>query len=193
MRSICPDAQVYKYNLPGKAIPGIEKAIEDGQIFKTDAATLRAFHSPGHTEDHMSFVLQEEGAMFTGDNVLGHGTAVFEDLKVYLQSLHNMRGQFAGRAYPAHGAVIEGGPQKISEYIAHRQQREEEVLRALKDFKGDANPMDIVKVVYRDVPENLHEPAAGGVRQVLGKLEVDGKVGRSGGERWHIIAAQSLL
>lgn len=40
--------------------------------------------------------------MFTGDNVLGHGTAVFEDLAVYLDSLSRMREQFHGRAYPGH-------------------------------------------------------------------------------------------
>lgn len=40
--------------------------------------------------------------MFTGDNILGHGTAVFEDLAVYLDSLSCMRGQFHGRAYPGH-------------------------------------------------------------------------------------------
>ena len=193
LRSLCPDAQVYKYNLAGKVIPGIEKPIEHGQIFKTDGATLRAFHCPGHTKDHMSFILSEEQAMFTGDNVLGHGTAVFEDLNVYLQSLHHMRKQFSGRAYPGHGALIEDGPRKISEYIAHRQQREEEVLRALKDFDDDATPMEIVKIVYQDVPKNLHEPAAGGVRQVLEKLKVDGKVTKSGGERWQIVAGQSSL
>ena len=50
----------------------------------------------------MAFVLEEENAMFTGDNVLGHGTAVFEDLAVYLDSLTRMREQFHGRAYPGH-------------------------------------------------------------------------------------------
>lgn len=63
---------------------------------------MRAFHCPGHTTDHMAFVLEEENAMFTGDNVLGHGTAVFEDLAVYLDSLSRMREQFHGRAYPGH-------------------------------------------------------------------------------------------
>ena len=50
----------------------------------------------------MAFILEEENAMFTGDNVLGHGTTVFEDLAVYLNSLSRMREQFHGRAYPGH-------------------------------------------------------------------------------------------
>ena len=100
--SLCPKARVYK-NDPATG----QNPIHDGQIFETEGATLRAFHCPGHTTDHMAFVLEEEGAMFTGDNVLGHGTAVFEDLAVYLDSLSRMREQFHGRAYPGHVCPFE--------------------------------------------------------------------------------------
>ena len=134
----------------------------------------------------MSFVLQQEDAMFAGDNVLGHGTAVFEDLAVYLDSLGRMCGQFKGRAYPGHGAVIEDGPGKIREYIVHRREREEEIWQALKSIDGKATLMEVVKVVYKDVPENLHIAAAGGVTQVLQKLSGEGKVAQGDGE-WHIL------
>ena len=95
--SLCPKVEVYKCT-PASG----QKPIHDRQTFKTEGAKLRAFHCPGHTTDHMAFVLEEENAMFTGDNVLGHGTAVFEDLAVYLDSLSRMREQFYGRAYPGH-------------------------------------------------------------------------------------------
>lgn len=95
--SLCPKVIVHKHD-PASG----QKPIHDGQIFETEGAKLRAFHCPGHTTDHMAFVLEEEDAMFTGDNVLGHGTAVFEDLAVYLDSLSRMREQFHGRAYPGH-------------------------------------------------------------------------------------------
>jgi ribonuclease/clavin/mitogillin len=136
----------------------------------------------------MSLVLEEEDAMFTGDNVLGHGTAVFEDLLTYLQSLEKMRGWFRGCAYPGHGAVIEDGPSKILEYIEHRQQRENQVIQVLKSPKSlrgiepnvnevdDWTSMEIVKIIYKDVPESLHMPANGGVVQILRKLEEEEKV-----------------
>lgn len=125
--------------------------------------------------------------MFTADNVLGHGTAVFEDLKAYIASLKKMQTQFKGRAYPGHGQFIEDGRAKISEYIAHRQQREDQVIQVLKSQNpkaadaGERKPgqwtsMEIVKVIYKDVPENLHIPAEGGVLQVLVKLQDEGKV-----------------
>ncbi|KAL8656621.1 MAG: hypothetical protein Q9210_000159 [Variospora velana] len=203
--SLCPQARIYKHN----AAEG-QFHIDDAQRFGTDGATLRAFHCPGHTTDHMAFVLEEEDAMFTGDNVLGHGTAVFEDLRTYMTSLKRMQNQFSSRAYPGHGSVIEDGPMRVSEYIEHRHQRQHEVLSVLAQSSktaqavdragkrddaqadslvtGEMSPMEIVKVVYQDVPENLHTPAAGGVVQVLQMLAEEGKVVQSADHhRWRIM------
>ncbi|KAJ0115897.1 hypothetical protein J7T55_004066 [Diaporthe amygdali] len=162
--------------------------IADGQKFSVDGATLTAVHTPGHTVDHMIFVFEEEKAMFTADNVLGQGTAVFEDLATYLTSLDKMKELFDGRAYPGHGPVIDDGPAKIREYISHRQQREDQITQTLQSVNkatGTASwePMELVKIIYRDVPETLHLPAQGGVMQVLQKLEKEGKAAKEG-SRW---------
>ena len=110
---LCPEVAVYKHNPSSGQI-----TIHDGQIFETEGARLRAFHCPGHTTDHMAFLLEEENAMFTGDNVLGHGTAVFEDLALYLDSLSRMREQFHGRAYPGHV-----GPLQAAQFRSTPQKR----------------------------------------------------------------------
>jgi len=178
-----PDAKIHKH-LPGEG----QLDIDDGECFSVTGATLRAVFSPGHTRDHMAFILEEEDAMFTGDNVLGQGTAVFEDLSTYIGSLEKMRTLFSGRAYPGHGPVIDDGKAKILEYIRHRQQREDQVLQVLRSpcplpetttpgVEPEGWPsMEIVKVVYKDVPENLHLAAHGGIIQVLKKLQAEGKV-----------------
>lgn len=104
------------------------------------------------------------------------------------------------RAYPAHGAVISDASAKLQEYIAHRQQREDEIVEALKkggtinvreanDHEQGMTPMDIVKVVYKGYPESLHEPAAKGVGLVLKKLEEEGKVRKEEGYGWVLVAA----
>lgn len=192
----CPDAKVHKHS-PTKG----QLRIEDGQRFTTQGATLRAFHCPGHTTDHMAFVLEEENAIFTGDNVLGHGTAVFEDLTTYINSLERMQEQFSGRAYPGHGAIIDDGRKRISEYIEHRHQRGREVLQILAEGRengmsggGFRTPMDMVKIIYEDVPESLHEAAAHGVVQILQKLAAEGKVVESeNSQRWQIVEASSSI
>jgi ribonuclease/clavin/mitogillin len=184
---VSPDTKVYK-NTPEQG----QLDIVDGQMFRVDGASLRAVYSPGHTQDHMALVLEEEDAMFTGDNVLGHGTAVFESLAVYLNSLERMQSEFAGRAYPGHGPVLEDGPAKVQEYVRHRQKREDQVLAVLRSSNDgraataqaerrelaeqEWASMEIVRVVYKDVPENLHLPANGGVMQILYKLEEEEKV-----------------
>ncbi|EOA89915.1 hypothetical protein ACJQWK_02558 [Exserohilum turcicum] len=182
-----PSAKVYKKDPHDDWLP-----ISDGQRFETEGATLRAFFCPGHTTDHMAFVLEEEDAMFTADNVLGQGTAVFEDLAAYMKSLDAMLRQFGGRAYPGHGPVIEDGPAKISEYIAHRKQREKQVLDVLAaDESGSGmSSMDIVKVIYKDYPESLWQPAERGVLQILGKLKQEGKV--TGETKWSLSGKASL-
>jgi ribonuclease/clavin/mitogillin len=168
--------------------------ISDGQKFETEGATLRAFHCPGHTTDHTSFILEEEDAMFTADNVLGQGTAVFEDLAAYMKSLDSMSKQFKGRAYPGHGPVIKDGPAKIQEYIKHRKQREQQVLDVLThDTKGGWTSMEIVKVIYKEYPESLWEPAEKGVLQILDKLQKEGKVVHNKAkETWALSGKSSL-
>jgi ribonuclease/clavin/mitogillin len=183
---LCPEAQIYKHD-PKYG----QHDIIDGQIFSEEGVNLTATYTPGHTSDHMVFLLPEEDAMFTADNVLGQGTGVFEDLSTYLSSLDKMRRLFKGRAYPGHGPVLEDGPAKITEYIYHRQQREEQVIRTLRSGRGgtvggDAwTPMELVKVIYHDVPESLHMAACGGVRKILEKLEIEGRTEVEGG-RWRM-------
>lgn len=191
---ICPTAKIYK----NEPLEG-QLNIVDGQAFSVQGATVKAVHTPGHTTDHMVFVLEGEDAMFTGDNVLGQGTAVFEDLIVYLQSLERMRTLFTGRAYPGHGPVVEDGPAKISEYIKHRKLREDQVIQTLRSARPGASvgeedlwtPMELVKVIYWDIPEDLHMAACGGVIQILGKLDREGRV-LAVNERWRLKDRSSL-
>ncbi|KAL2024765.1 hypothetical protein VTK56DRAFT_5586 [Thermocarpiscus australiensis] len=218
LREAWPDIKVYKHQ---PAEPE-QLDIADGQAFRVEGASLRAAHTPGHTADHVVLVWEEEDAMFTGDNVLGQGTAVFEDLGTYMASLEVMKRLFRGRAYPGHGPVLPDGPGTVAEYIRHRQQREAQVLQTLRcdrsrdrnqrqglgvggavtDGQGDDDDddddddawtvMELVRSIYRDVPESLHPAAAGGVAQILRKLQREGRVVVVGGERWRLSGRSAL-
>lgn len=168
--------------------------IDDGEKFEVEGATLRAFYCPGHTTDHTAFILEEENAMFTADNVLGQGTAVFEDYGTYMKSLDGMSTAFKGRAYPGHGPVIEDGPTKVLEYIKHRKLREKQVLDVLAQEKeGGWTAMDIVKVIYKDYPENLWAPAEKGILQILEKLLKEGKVVHDDSKDTWSLSGKSVL
>ncbi|KAG6020209.1 hypothetical protein E4U19_006587 [Claviceps sp. Clav32 group G5] len=192
--SIAPEAVIHK-NEPEAG----QQDISDGQTFTADGVTLAAFHTPGHTKDHMVFVLAEEDAMFTADNVLGHGTAVFEDLVAYLQSLDKMRRLFSGRAYPGHGPVVENGSGLIASYIAHRQSRIEQVLLLMKSSpatrpKEDAwSVMDLVQIIYHDVPAELHPAACRGILQIMDKLTRDGLAVQVDQCSWELTKGASLM
>ncbi|KAE8168585.1 beta-lactamase-like protein [Aspergillus tamarii] len=105
--------------------------IVNGQTFQTQGATLRAVLTPGHTVDHTCFVLEEENALFTGDNVLGHGYSVAEDLEGYTASLRLMASLRCAVGYPGHGDVISNLPQAIAKYIAQRVSREKQIYTVL--------------------------------------------------------------
>ena len=154
--------------------------LADGAVVECEGATLRAVHTPGHAPDHLCYVFEEEGALFSGDNVLGVGTTVIPsdsgDLRDYMQSLERLLAEEPAAIYPAHGPKIPDGVAKIREYIAHRNRREEQILEALRT--GDAPIPAIVKRVYTDVPEVLHKAAEQSVASHLRKLEREGNARR---------------
>lgn len=161
------------------------RPLEHGSVVRTEGATLRAVHAPGHAPDHLCFVLEEEGSLFSGDNVLGVGTTVIPlesgDMLDYLRSLERLRQEAPRRVYPAHGPLIADGVAKLEEYIAHRLERERQVLGALAG--GPRVVEDMVREIYAAYPEHLHAAAAQSVGQHLQKLEREGRVLRSKAER----------
>lgn len=162
--------------------------IEDGTIIETDGATLRAIHTPGHAKDHLCYYLEEEKSLFTGDLVLGAGTTVIPEegggLTEYLPSLRKLLALDLSVIYPAHGPAIREPYKKLNEYIAHRELREQQVLDALRAGLSEIPVM--VKRIYVDVPEFLHQAAAGSVRSHLIKLEKEGAV-KHDGEEWALV------
>jgi glyoxylase-like metal-dependent hydrolase (beta-lactamase superfamily II) len=172
------------------------RQLGDGDRVETDGATLRGVHTPGHAPDHLCFVLEEERSLFSGDNVLGVGTTVIPsqsgDLGQYMASLERILAEQPSRIYPAHGPCIEDGSGKIREYIAHRLERDAQILDAMA--QGAQQVSDIVKIVYAAYPEALHAAAGQSVTSHLRKLEREGRARRTSDEEalvasWEPVAA----
>lgn len=182
-------ARVYK-NQPDRG----QKPIADGQVFAVEGGTVRAVFAPGHAVDHMCFRLEEENALFTGDNVLGHGHSVVQDLGVYMQSLARMAAVSCAKGYPAHGAEVEDLPAKMVEYSRHWDLRVRQVYSALvgsraelerrgQSGRGAMTVGEIVKAIYGDLPREVVECALEPpLNQVLWKLAEDKRVGFEPGD-----------
>ncbi|GIK06079.1 beta-lactamase-like protein 2 [Aspergillus viridinutans] len=224
---------IYKHT-PGPAL----QPIVDGQVFRVEGATVRAVHTPGHSHDHMCFILEEENAMvgphcsfsssssffilttpatllpsladimnllqFTGDNVLGHGSAAVEELGPWMQSLRLMQSHGCPIGYPAHGAPICNLPGKITTELASKTRREFQVLAALDQLTwsvpgSGSRPCSLtvkqlVTAMHGDnldprVREMAVEPL---MEEILRKLAADGRVAfrlRRGEKQWYGIPA----
>ncbi|CCG84242.1 protein of unknown function [Taphrina deformans PYCC 5710] len=178
-----PDPEVWKF--PHESDEEGWLSLRDQDEIQVEGATLRAVHTPGHTTDHLSFLLLEDNVLFTADHILGGSTSVFEDLKTYMSSLRKLDGLQVGTLYPGHGLEMKNGVQIIKDYINHRQAREDQIVKVLQEIRS-GSAMDIVKVVYRDVREDLHFAAEHGVTQHLAKLEQEGRVSQQKGDHWKL-------
>lgn len=133
---------------------GLLSALRHGQTFggSDGLPELEVLHTPGHTSDSISLLCRPTGTgtstseppvLFTFDTVLGHGTAIFDDLSAYMKSLSTCIDALesaspAGdvRLLPGHGEIIEDGVAKLKEYRQHRQDREDQVVAALREADG---------------------------------------------------------
>lgn len=175
-----------------------QQNITDGQIFQVEGATIRSLHVPGHSEDHMCFILEEEQAMFTGDNILGHGTSAVEDLGTFMASLQKMHAQNCATGYSAHGVTIKNLPGKIAGQLTLKWRRERQVMQALGRVRSRGGKSVTVKDLVTEIyGESLDE----GTRtlalepfidEVLRKLAGDSKVAfemRGGKKKWYSVEA----
>jgi glyoxylase-like metal-dependent hydrolase (beta-lactamase superfamily II) len=173
---------IQKYQLTEKDVGSQFKYnyLEDGEVIRTEGATLKFYHTPGHTEDHLVAVLAEDNTMFSGDCILGEGTAVFENLRKYMTSLGIILSLNPSTIYPGHGPVVDDPATKVREYIGHRLKRELEIMSALPFKETEAITIaQIVDKVY-EIPDAL-KPAAGvNVGHHLSKLEEESRIVSSG-------------
>ncbi|HEY0673821.1 MAG TPA: MBL fold metallo-hydrolase [Longimicrobiales bacterium] len=156
------------------------RRVIEGTEIETDAGTLRAIATPGHTPDHFVFHLPARAAVFCGDMMMGGlDTALVAlpegDLQAYLTSLEKIRALQCTTIYPAHGEPFTDPDAAIERYVRHRLERVQQVTNALQ--AGPARAEDLVDRIYgRELDPRLRVYAADAVLAYLAYLQNGGMV-----------------
>lgn len=155
----------------------VDQRIGDGETIAIDDERLEVIATPGHTSEHVCF-LTTTGDLFTGDTVLGEGTtAIFPpdgSMRDYIASLRKLLTHKPKRIFPAHGPTREDAPTLIEQYIAHRLEREQQVLNSLS--KGRTSAAAMRQRIYPDLDPRLHGAAEIQITAHLVKLIEEGRV-----------------
>jgi len=185
------------YGLPDHAAPsGQEGAVDeahdhdfvpdvmvhDGMEIAGDGFSLECVTTPGHTANHVCYALREEKALFSGDHVMGWSTSVIAppdgDMGQYIASLEKLRTRDETLFYPTHGSPIPDSKGWVEQLIAHRRQREQQILEALR--AGACDIAQLARRLYPDIAPGLQAAAAQQVNAHLLHLAEKSAVTRDG-------------
>ncbi len=160
--------------------PGI--ALMDGDVIAGRGWTLEAITTPGHTSDHVCLALREENALFCGDHIMGWSTTVIVppdgDMDEYLSSLAKIRDRDFAALWPTHGPPVNAPRPFIEALIAHRLDREAQIVAHLRAGRSDIPAM--VAIMYAGVNPVLHAAACHSVLGQMIRLIRDGRAGCDG-------------
>jgi glyoxylase-like metal-dependent hydrolase (beta-lactamase superfamily II) len=155
-----------------------DRDVKDGDRFSSPGWTLEAVATPGHTANHMAYALREENALFPGDHIMGWSTTIIGppdgDMTQYLASLEKVRARNFTTLWPTHGPPVREVRPFIDAYLAHRMDREAQVLAQLAS--GKVFIKDMVVEMYADVDKRLHPAACHSVLAHMIRLVEMGRV-----------------
>jgi glyoxylase-like metal-dependent hydrolase (beta-lactamase superfamily II) len=158
-----------------------EEGLAAGDVITTGGLELRVVATPGHTADSLSFHLPADGAVLTGDTVLGRGTTIVVHpdgrLGDYLDSLRRLQAMTmdgVDTVLPGHGPVLNDARGAVEYYLAHRASRLAQVETAVE--AGCLTPAQVVAHVYYDVDRSLWPAAELSVRAQLDYLREHGLI-----------------
>jgi glyoxylase-like metal-dependent hydrolase (beta-lactamase superfamily II) len=162
-----------------------DRVLADGDRLSGEGWTLEAVATPGHTSNHLCLALPEEGALFTGDHVMGWSTTVVAppdgDMADYMASLDKLLARDDRVYYPAHGPAVEDPHAHVRRLVDHRRMRERQIIGHVE--RGEGHIPAIVADIYADIDPRLFPAAGRSVLAHLVDLERRGRV-RAEGERW---------
>ncbi len=158
--------------------------VEDGDVLDIGGIHLEIVDTPGHSPASICIYVKESKILFTGDHILGIGTTVVDapdgDMTQYIDSLKKLLKYDISLICPGHGPPIHEAERKIEELIAHRGERERQVISCLR--QGRKTVAKLVAEIYPELDQRLLELARRQVLAHLRKLVKENKVAVAGEE-----------
>ena len=155
-----------------------DRHLKDGDVVAGPGWTIEAVHTPGHTSNHLCFAWREAKALFSGDHVMGWSTSVITppdgDMGDYMASLRRLLTRDDTVYWPTHGPAITDPKAHVEAFIAHRGERESQIITELA--KASATIADMVPVIYAGVDPRLYPAAARSSFAHLLHLHDEGRV-----------------
>ncbi|WP_137180421.1 MBL fold metallo-hydrolase [Roseomonas sp. AR75] len=161
--------------------------LPDGGVVEGGDYRLTALHTPGHCANHLCFALEGFGAhgvLFSADHVMGWSTTVVGppdgDMAAYMASLAKLSARDDRLYLPGHGPKLPDPGSFVAALAAHRREREQKVLDALRAAKR-ATAVELVPPVYGpELDPRLVNGAARSLLAHLIKLAAEGQAQRDG-------------
>jgi len=171
-----------RFAAPHRASVRRHPELGDGDIVRAGALNVTALYTPGHSPDHLCFLIPADGAVFTGDLILGQGSSMVTypegDVAAYLRSLERLASLQPRILFPGHWDPVTDAMGKIDEYRRHRLEREAQILAEVSRAGGTAE--ELTRRVYGVLDEKLMAAAEMTLRAHLRKLVDDGAVREEG-------------
>jgi glyoxylase-like metal-dependent hydrolase (beta-lactamase superfamily II)/8-oxo-dGTP pyrophosphatase MutT (NUDIX family) len=201
------DACARRYGVPILAHPltaqalrgkiDVQRFIHDGDCLDLGIAPdgngrwhLQAIHTPGHANGHLAFYEPRYRLLFVGDMISMLSSVLIPpppdgDLAVYLDSLRRLQTYPARLLLPAHGSPSARAAFVLEQSLAHRREREEQLLQALTDQPHTV--AEIAEEIYRGLPAELMRFAQMQILAGLHKLQREGRAAAVEANRWQRI------
>jgi glyoxylase-like metal-dependent hydrolase (beta-lactamase superfamily II) len=176
IRARWPGVELYRWLCDDEADC---RPLADGQSIDAGDRRLQVVYTPGHATDHVCLWDAVRRDLYAGDMVIRGGSVLIPagrggSLREYLRSLERLVALDPARIYPGHGPIIEAPADVLAEHLAHRRDRERQVLACIETGSPDVDR--IVSRLYPSLAEGLLPAARMTVQAHLDKLREDGRI-----------------
>ncbi|MAH85109.1 MAG: MBL fold metallo-hydrolase [Rhodospirillaceae bacterium TMED8] len=153
-------------------------SLKDGETIEAAGFVFEAVHTPGHIHNHLCFSVKELDIFFSGDHVMGWSTTIVAppdgDMRDYMDSLNKVLARNDRTYWPTHGPALTEAKKYVRALLTHRMEREVAIADALS--RGSETISELVSLLYRNVPKQLHSAAGSTVLSHLVHMIQTGRV-----------------